>query len=71
MLTIIQREQVDSKELRDMCDELDMDRQRSENLGDETESNIVMHKIVRMDSLSVSRRYDKFLDKIQHREAEL
>ena len=24
-----------------------------------------------MDSLSISRRYDKFLDKIQHREAEL
>ena len=97
VLTIIQREEVDIKELKDMCDELDIalenvmnvmnrlfdrykidkDRKNFERLGDEIEqieieySNAQNRAQKVMDSLSISRRYDKFLDKIQHREAEL
>ena len=97
VLTIIQREEIDIKELKDMCDELDMalenvmivmnrlfdrykiekGRKNFEKLGDEIEqveieySNAQNRAQKVMDSLSVSRRYDKFLDKIQHREAKL
>ena len=76
VLTIIQREEVDIKELKDMCDELDMalfdrykidkDRKFFEKLGDEIEqveieySNAQNRAQKVMDSLSVSRRYDKF-----------
>ena len=86
VLTIIQREEVDIKELKDMCDELDIalenvmnvmnrlfdrykidkDRKNFERLGDEIEQIEIEYSNAQncaqkvMDSLSISRRYDKF-----------
>ena len=97
LLTIIQREEVDMQELKDICDELDValehvmsamdrlfyrykmekDRISSERLGEEIEqieieySNAQNRAQKVIDSLSISKRYDKFLDKIQQKEAEL
>ena len=97
LLTVIQREDVNSQEIKDACDELDivlenvmsamdklferykMDRESrsAERLGEEIEqieieySNAQNRAQKVMDSLSLSKRYEKFLDKIQRKEAEI
>ena len=97
LLTVIQREDVNSQEIKDACDELDivlenvmsamdklferykMDRESrsAERLGEEIEqieieySNAQNRAQKVMDSLSLSKRYEKFLNKIQQKEAEI
>ena len=97
LLTIIQREDVDSEEIKDICEELDIalenvmsamdklfdrykiekDNRAAERLGDEIEQIEIEYSSAQnraqkvMDSLSLSRKYDKFLDKIQQKEAEI
>ena len=97
LLTIIQREDVDSQEIKDICEELDIalenvmsamdklfdrykiekDNRAAERLGDEIEQIEIEYSSAQnraqkvMDSLSLSRKYDKFLDKIQQKEAEI
>ena len=97
LLTVIQREDVNSQEIKDACDELDivlgnvmnamdklferykMDRKSrsAERLGEEIEqieieySNVQNRAQKVMDSLSLSKRYEKLLDKIQQKEAEI
>ena len=97
LLTIIQREDVDSQEIKDICEELDIalenvmsamdklfdrykiekDNRAAERLGDEIEQIEFEYSSAQnraqkiMDSLSLSRKYDKFLDKIQQKEAEI
>ena len=96
-MTIIQREDVDSQEIKDICEELDIalenvmsamdklfdrykiekDNRAAERLGDEIEQIEIEYSSAQnraqkvMDSLSLARKYDKFLDKIQQKEAEL
>ena len=97
LLTIIQREDVDSQEIKDICEELDIalenvmsamdklfdrykiekDNRAAERLGDEIEQIEIEYSSAQnraqmvMDSLSLSRKYGKFLDKIQQKEAEI
>ena len=97
LLTVIQREDVNSQEIKDACDELDivlenvmgamdklferykMDRESrsAERLCEEIEqieieySNAQNRAQKVMDSLSLSKRYEKFLDKIQQKKAEI
>ena len=97
LLIIIQREDVDSQEIKDICEELDIalenvmsamdklfdrykiekDNRAAERLGDEIEQIEFEYSSAQnraqkvMDSLSLSRKYDKLLDKIQQKEAEI
>ena len=97
LLSIIQREGIDSQEIKDTCEELDIalenamrvmdrlfdrykiekDSRGVERLGKEIEqieieySNAQNRAQKVMDSLSISKRYDKLVNKIQKREAEL
>ena len=97
LLTIIQREDVDNQEIKDICEELDIalenvmsamdklfdrykiekDNRAAERLGDKIEQIEIEYSSAQnraqkvMDSLSFSRKYDKFLDKIQQKEAKI
>ena len=64
LLTIIQRKDVDSQEIKDICEELDI---ALENVMSAMDKLFDRYKIEK----GLSRKYDKFLDKIQQKEAEI